>query len=131
MSVRKQIRDAAKTAVAASYSGTLFTSRNIDVRDLSEYMSIYLANGEIDKRFQVQTSEAILVVEYNKDAEDDDLDTVIDAAHEALMANFNDQLIVEGFTAGAQIIPESFEYGIDESRQFSSVSYSYRITFSA
>lgn len=131
MSERKQIRDAASASVATAYSGDLFTSRNIDARDLDEYMSIYLASGDISKDFQVEVTEIVLVLEFNKDAGDDDLDTTIDAAHAALMANFNSQLITEGFTAGAQIIPESFEYGIDESRQFSSVSYSYRITYSA
>lgn len=131
MSQRQQIRDAAKAAVAISYTGDLFTSRNIDVSDLDEYMSIYLSDGDISKGFQTQLTEVVLVLEFNKDAEDGALDLVVDAAHAALMANFNSKLLEEGFTEGAQILPESFEYGIDESRQFSSVSYSYRVTFSA
>ena len=129
MSERKQIRDAAKAAVATSYAGDLYTSRNIDVRDLDEYMTVLLSVGDISKSVQVQVSEIVLILEFNKDAEDDDLDIVIDAAHDALIAEFNSKLLLEGFTTGAQILPESFEYGIDEGKQFSSVSYSYRITF--
>lgn len=130
MTTRKQIRDAAKAAIATVYAGHIYTGRSIDVRDDREFMHVYLTGGDISKEVQVTFQEATLVVEYNKDVDDDDLDLVIDAAHGALLANFLSKLALEGDTDGVQILPVNFEYGLEES-QFSSVAYRYQITYTA
>ena len=52
------------------------------------------------------------------------------SAHTALMNNFVTKLAAEGDTEGVQLIPTGFEYAPEDS-QFSSLAYTYQVSYTA
>lgn len=122
---RKTIRDGIKAAIEGIYSGSVFLTRRIDARDLSEYINVFMSSGSANTESGLhQQIEARLVISIaKKGATDDQLDEVADQI-EAML----DDLDYASIGAIGAYFSE-FQYA-DDDDEFEKLHITYDIIFS-
>lgn len=122
---RKQIRDEIKAVIESVYNGVVITSRVYDVRDETEYVSVYFESGETEWDGLNNFTTATIVVSYffSELVSDDDLDVVADSINSALEIADIAPNLMRGF------LPDGFEYLSEQESAFSGISLRYKITY--
>lgn len=120
MSNRKTIRDKVKAQLATAYAGDIFTGRKIDARDSTEFLNVFLADGEsYGEGIEEKTESSLVVGIHKKTATDDELDVIGDLLEAAIGEN----LTLDGLISG--LVYTGFEYGEDESSGFDQLYIKY------
>lgn len=124
MSDRKTIRDQVKAQLATTYSGDIFTGRKIDARDATEFLNVFLANGDSYGEGIEEKTESSLVIGIHKQAAtDDELDIIGDSLEAAIGEN----LTLNGLISG--LVYTGFEYNEDESSGFDQLYLKYTVIY--
>lgn len=88
MPSREQIRQRLKTVIATVFTGTIFTTRYPDARELSEFVCVHIQSGETEHGFGNSITTAELIVSINKQgAEDSDLDSIGESITSAIQSD--------------------------------------------
>lgn len=124
MSKRADIRVKARALLAQVYAQDIEISRNIDARDKTEFISLYLASGQQTSDGMTTEHTAQLIIGINKqNASDDQLDTIGDLLETAMESSPTLNGAVYGFEY------EGFEYGSDDSSGFQQLFLKYNIFY--
>ena len=125
MSDRKQIRDQIKAQIETQYGGSVFTERSIDARDSTEFINVFLIDGNIigEEGLNHLTESSLVIGVQKKGASDDDLDSTGDLVEAAIGQDITLGRLVSG------LVYEGFEYGTDESSGFDQLFLKYTIIF--
>lgn len=120
---REEIRQAFKTAVATTFSGSIYVSRLNDNRNDAEFIAIYLKDGEVEHTFSGKQTNAEIVIKYSiQNGTDLALDTKANAIEQAISSH------ADVLGAVKNPILQRFEYD-DESADIASISLIYRILY--
>ena len=120
---RESIRQAFKTAVESVFSGQVFTSRLNDLRETTEYATIYIESGEINPNFSGFETTSDIAIKYAKqNASDAELDQVMDGIIVAILSS------PEIKEEAGNILFSRFEYD-DESDDVVSITYTANIIY--
>jgi hypothetical protein len=124
-SIRKDIRDDVKARIATQYTGQIYTTRRVDARELDEFVTVFLGEGEYASAGFEITHKAELGIGIFKtgNASDDELDAIADLVDTALEEDF---ALDDGVFL---LAPTGFEYPDDSENQFSSLILKYKITY--
>lgn len=119
--VRQAFAEAARAAFAGD-SSKVYASRITDNRGDTEYISVYLEEGDVSQSFSGEQIEADLVVKYVKQsATDAQLDAVADAIRTEVRTN------AQVADAVNRPIWTRFEYDMDASNP--AINLIYRVMF--
>lgn len=122
---RKAIRDQFKLALAAGFSGDIYTKRFVDGRELREYVNVYFGEAAIEYDGLKTITQAELIIGYHTiDYVDDDaLDVIADLLY----------LAVENADIAADVIsgvlPSGFEYGEEQENEFTSIFLKFTVIY--
>lgn len=122
---RKAIRDAVKAIFQTVYSGPLYTSRTIDVRDDDEYVNVFFEAGATEYEGINSSTSGELVVSYNtkEQVTDDDLDLVADMLNQALADNDIAPNVIRG------MLPAGFAYESEQESAFTGINLLYTVYY--
>jgi hypothetical protein len=122
---RKTIRDAVAAVISAVVTCPVFTSRNTDARDETEFVTAFFESGEIEYDGLAESTTAQLSVVYRTEAvvDDDAIDVVADAIHAALVVADIAPSVAQGF------FPIGWEYSADKERAFSGINLRYTVIY--
>lgn len=123
---RKAIRDGIKAALDGVHVGVeVFTQRQVDARDLSEYINVFFDDGEIGQQgLDEQTAAEILVGYHTANyISDDDLDQKGDALYAAIEAADIAPDILRG------MLPAGFSYGEESESPFTSLFLRFTVFY--
>ncbi|MBK8974106.1 MAG: hypothetical protein IPM37_23095 [Hahellaceae bacterium] len=88
MPSREQIRQRLQTVIASVFTGTIFTTRYPDARELFEFVCVHIQSGETEHGFGSSITTAELIVSINKQgAEDSDLDSIGESITSAIQSD--------------------------------------------
>lgn len=120
---RESIRQAFKTAVESVFSGQVFTSRLNDLRETTEYVTIYIESGEISPNFSGFETTSDINIKYAKqNASDEELDQTMEDMITAILSSSAVQ------REAGNIVFSRFEYD-DESDDIVSITYTATIIY--
>lgn len=120
---REEVRQAFKAAAATVFTGSVYTTRSADNRDDTEYVSVYIRDGEVVHNFSGVETTASLAITYSKqNATDEQLDTISSAIEQAVPSN------AAVLAAVKNVRFERFEYD-EESSDIPSITLTYRILY--
>lgn len=121
---RKTIRDAIKAVLDAAVGYPVYAGRDIDGRDESEYVNVYLTSGDSAYEGLLQHREDALVISYrtNEDLDDDDIDLKSDALELALVPQ-----VIGGGIRG--LIYSGYEYSDKDERGFNGIDLKYTVFY--
>lgn len=127
---RKRIRvGVVEQLRVGGFRGRVFIGRQVDQRqNVDEYVEVYLARGTAEANgnlIQEDNDTLTLAIKKTGQPTDDDLDSLGDAAEEALLADCS----LGGIVAG--IVPFEFEYPDDSDRNYDTLLLSYTISSNA
>ncbi len=122
---RKAIRDSVKAILQTVYSGPIYTSRTIDVRDDAEYVNVFFESGSTEYEGLRSSTGGELVVSYNtsKQVTDDDLDVVADMLNQALAENDVAPGVIRG------MLPAGFAYESEQESGFTGINLLYTVYY--
>ena len=122
---RKQIRNAVKGMVKDVVSAPVFCRRMVDAKGLDQFVTIYMAAGDITdnglSRFTVATLSVCI---YGNIYADDD---VLDAMADTLQAQLETDPVLGGLVHGMNL--SGFEYPNDDEQQFSTLVLNYTVHY--
>tara|TARA_R110001599_G_scaffold100770_5_gene258101 strand:- start:3154 stop:3519 length:366 start_codon:yes stop_codon:yes gene_type:complete len=112
---RESIRQAFKTAVASVYSGRVYTTRVTDNREDTEYVAIYIEDGEIGHNSTSKEYDSRIIVRYCKQrATDEALDAVADQLIAAVESHATvRQAVKRPILTGFDYEPDSTHNGLN------------------
>lgn len=121
---RESIRQALKNVVETVYAGPVFTSRTQDLSSETEYVNVYLVEGEFIRNMSgITGTEAQLAVKFCKqNATDDDLDIVIEQIDEAIVLSNSLAALLN------RPLLERFEYE-EDTADINGITYFYKVLF--
>lgn len=122
---RKIIRDSVVAALAASLEIPVFASRILDGRDESEFINVFIPQGDAEySGIQLQNQSSMVVAYRTTDQLDDDqLDEKGDEIIEVIQPHGIAPEVVHG------IIYVGYEYVDDASRGFSGIEIKYTVHY--
>lgn len=125
MATRKQVRDTAKEQIKAVYAGEVFTGRIVYDTKMSEYVNVFLVEGENEEDGLQLTTNAQLVLGIHKSGPvtDDDLDQLGATAENGLLSDPSLGGLVHG------IRRTGFVYEGREETQFEKLYLLYNVVF--
>lgn len=122
--LNEPIRAAYKAAIEAVYTaGTVYSGRMIDVRDVTEYVSVFMQSGQFHRPISGQldelgTESELFITIAKSNATDEQLDTTATSIMTAIAAS----------TACRQPMPMAFEYGQTEDN-INTLTLTYQVLF--
>ena len=120
---REQIRQAFKSAVESVFlDKPVYTSRITDNRDDTEYVSVYIEEGDIDYNFSGSETESLITVKYLKqNAKDVELD---DVAESILIAILNHDDVKQAVKR-----PRLTHFGYESDSTHNGLSHTFKILY--
>lgn len=121
---RKAIRDAITEVLASSLNCPVFSGRSIDGRELSEFVNVYITEGEVFSEGLGQRTEASVLISYRSvhDLTDDELDEKSEPIVE-LIESHDFGGVMQG------IVAAGFEYLDERERGYDGITLRYLVAF--
>lgn len=123
--LNEPIRAAYKAAIETVYTaGPVYSGRALDVRDVSEYVSVFMQSGQFHRPMSGQLAELgteceLFITIAKSDATDEQLDTIATSIMTA---------IASAPTPCRQPMPLAFEYGQNEDNM-NTLTLTYQVLF--